>query len=270
MSNSDQEAKTLVQKQFGDKAAAYASSAVHAQGASLSRVVELVQPQSHWLVLDVAAAAGHTAHIFAPHVAQVVATDLTWNMLPQARQLAEQKKLSNESFAAGDAELLPFATHSFDLVTCRIAPHHFPHIDQFVRECKRVLKPGGTVAIVDNIVPDTQSKKKKEQVAYEAAGQYINAFEKLRDPSHGRCLGVWEWEKMLKAAGFSHIYHETARKKMEFDDWAGRMVQDPADLTRLRVMLLQAPEVAKQFLTPLVTGAKIEFFLSEAIFIGKS
>jgi hypothetical protein len=48
------------------------------------------------------------------------------------------------------------------------------------------------------------------------------------------------------------------------------MVQDPADLTRLRVMLLQAPEVAKQFLTPLVTGAKIEFFLSEAIFIGKS
>lgn len=270
MGNSDQEAKILVQKQFGDKAAAYASSAVHAQGASLSRVVELVQPQKHWFMLDVATAAGHTAHIFAPHVAQVVATDLTWNMLPQARQLAEQKNLSNETFAAADAEILPFPAHTFDLVSCRIAPHHFPHIDQFVRECARVLKPGGTIAIVDNIVPNTGSKKKKEQGAYEAAGQYLNAFEKLRDPSHGRCLGVREWEKLLKAAGFSHIYHETARKKMEFDDWAGRMVSDPADLTRLRVMLLQAPEVAKQFLTPLVTGAKIEFFLSEAIFIGKS
>ena len=72
--------KELVKKQFGANAAAYATSAVHAQGASLARLVELVQPQPGWRMLDVAAAAGHTAFAFAPHVAQVIATDLTPEM----------------------------------------------------------------------------------------------------------------------------------------------------------------------------------------------
>ena len=69
--------KELVQKQFGEHAEAYATSRVHAQGASLKRLVELIQPQADWRVLDVATAAGHTAYAFAPHVAHVTATDLT-------------------------------------------------------------------------------------------------------------------------------------------------------------------------------------------------
>ena len=67
--------KTLVQQQFGAHAAAYATSAVHAKGASLGRLVELVQPKSDWRALDIATGAGHTAAAFAPHVAHVIASD---------------------------------------------------------------------------------------------------------------------------------------------------------------------------------------------------
>src|SRR5688572_11157475 len=113
--------KELVQKQFGTHAEAYATSRVHAQGASLKRLVELIQPQADWQVLDVATAAGHTAYAFAPHVAHVVATDITPEMIPVAAKLAAEKGISNVTLESADAEELPYANGSFNLVTCRIA-----------------------------------------------------------------------------------------------------------------------------------------------------
>ena len=155
--------KRKVQEMFGGKADAYATSRVHAKGASLQRLVELIEPRSHWVGIDIATAAGHTAHILAPHVSRMVATDITIDMLPKATSLALEKGLSNVETAGTDAENMAFADHSFDLVTCRITPHHFPDIPKFVSEAWRILKPGGVFAVVDNVVPSTGSKKKKER-----------------------------------------------------------------------------------------------------------
>ena len=63
----------LVREQFGAHANDYATSPVHAQGASLARLVELTKPQRDWTVLDVSTGAGHTALTFAPLVEQVTA-----------------------------------------------------------------------------------------------------------------------------------------------------------------------------------------------------
>ena len=76
--------KSLVRSQFGASAAAYATSKVHAKGASLGRLVELVKPQRSWRALDIATGAGHTAAAFAPHVASVVASDITPETNPYA------------------------------------------------------------------------------------------------------------------------------------------------------------------------------------------
>jgi protein-L-isoaspartate O-methyltransferase len=62
---------SLIQRKFGEAAAEYAASAVHARGASLARLVELVDPKPSWRVLDVATGAGHTGLAFAPRVARV-------------------------------------------------------------------------------------------------------------------------------------------------------------------------------------------------------
>ena len=72
-----------VQSQFGRAAADYATSSVHAQGESLARIVELTAPKKTWEALDVATGAGHTAAIFAPHVASMIASDITDEMLHQ-------------------------------------------------------------------------------------------------------------------------------------------------------------------------------------------
>src|SRR5215510_9306880 len=96
--------KSLVQQQFGAHAAAYSTSTVHAKGASLARLVELTKPHKTWRALDVATGAGHTAAAFAPHVASVVASDLTEEMLTEAAALAAAKGYANMETARADAE----------------------------------------------------------------------------------------------------------------------------------------------------------------------
>jgi ubiquinone/menaquinone biosynthesis C-methylase UbiE len=260
--------KDLVKEQFGAAAQSYAVSKVHAQGASLNRLVELVNPQADWQVLDVATGAGHTAFTFAPHVAHVTATDITPEMLATAKTLAQQKQLNNVAFREADAEALPFADATFDLVTCRIAPHHFGDVARFLAESARVLRPGGTLAVVDNIVPGSQQEG-VEAAELRAAGQYINDLEKVRDPSHNRCLSLWEWVDAFQTAGFAVVYDEVAPKEIELVDWAQRMTTDAEILLRLREMVIHAPSAVADFLTPRQTEQGLLFYLQEAIIVGR-
>jgi ubiquinone/menaquinone biosynthesis C-methylase UbiE len=261
--------KTLVQQQFGAHAAAYATSTVHAKGASLGRLVELVGPQRHWQALDVATGAGHTAAAFAPHVARAVASDLTEELLQEAAKLAASKGLANMETARADAEALPFADAGFDLVTCRIAPHHFPDIPAFVGEVWRVLKAGGTFALVDNIAPDNLSTPGFSGPELRDAALTYNAFEKIRDPSHGRCLGMAECSEVLSDTGFEIVHTERLPKDMEFEPWAERLGADAATIARLRSMLTEGAPALQAFLKPRLVEGKLWFTLDEAIVIAR-
>ena len=163
----------LIRQQFGAHARAYAASAVHAQGASLARLVELTQPQRNWSVLDVSAGAGHTALTFAPRVARVIAADLTPQMLDQARQGAQERGITNIEFREADAHALPFGDHLFDLVTNRLALHHYLNARKAIAEMARVCRRGGIVALVDNVVPPDR-----------LTSFYINDFEKCLNQLH--------------------------------------------------------------------------------------
>lgn len=244
-----------IKEQFGANAASYAVSKVHAKGASLARLVEMVETQPDWLVLDIATAAGHTAFAFAPHVAQVWATDITPEMLDLAQQQAQERGLKNVAVEYADAEDLPYEAGKFDLVTCRIAPHHFMNVHPFMRESARVLKPGGILAIVDNVVPEG------------AAGDYVNAFEKFRDPSHGRCLSMNEWHKAYSQVGLSLLHEETLDKAMPFEFWAKR--HEALTVRFLRAMLSEVGGEAAAFLRPQFEAGKTTFYLREGLFIGQ-
>lgn len=266
---SDATPKSIVQQQFGANAAAYATSAVHAKGASLARLVELVGPHKDWAVLDVATGAGHTAAAFAPHVARVVASDLTPQMLDQAAKLAREKGYANMTTASADAEKLPFPDKSFDVVTCRIAPHHFPNIPAFLAESLRVLKPGGTFALVDNVSPDEIVTPGHSAAALGEAAAAYNTFEKVRDPSHGRALTTAEWIADVKAAGFALEHTEHAPKAMDFDGWCKNMSVPGNLVPQLRAMLENAAPALAAFLQPRNEGGKLGFTLCELILIAR-
>lgn len=242
-------------EQFGANAEAYVTSEVHAKGASLERLVALVKPKSNWGVLDVATGAGHTAFAFAPLVAQVTATDITPEMLIQAEHLADRRGLRNVVFEIADAAKLPYAEDSFDLLTCRIAAHHFPDIALFVAEAARTLRAGGFLAVVDNVVPPGP------------VGDYVNAFEKFRDPSHAQCWSLEEWVKSFAQAGFSLRQRETLAKRLDFRFWAQR--HDQIMQSYLRALLLEAGLPATAFLQPRTDDGYLSFRLVEGILIGQ-
>lgn len=247
--------RASIQEQFGANAASYAISRVHARGASLGRLVELLPTRPDWAVLDVATAAGHTAFALAPHVERVWATDITAEMLELAREQARARGIDNVTVEYADAEALPYPDATFDLVTCRIAPHHFGDVNPFLGEAVRVLKPGGRLAVVDNVVPPGP------------VGDYVNAFEKLRDPSHGRCLSMEEWRADFAAHGLTLEQSEILGKEMDFDFWAKR--HDPAMQAYLRAMLSQAGDAVAAFLQPRVEPEGTRFTLREGLLIGR-
>ena len=261
--------KALVQSQFGVNAANYATSNVHAKGASLARLIELVKPQRHWQALDVATGAGHTALAFAPHVAQVIASDLTPEMLQQAAKLAADKSITNVSTQLADAEALPFADATFDLVTCRIAPHHFPDIPVFVAEVWRTLKPGGTFALVDNVAPDLETTPGFTKAELRDADFSYNAFEKIRDPSHGRALTTAEWVEIVADTGFTVAHREHQPKAMDFAAWCKNMNVASDTVPRLEAMLREAAPALKAFLQPGDGDGKLGFVLAELILIAR-
>jgi ubiquinone/menaquinone biosynthesis C-methylase UbiE len=259
--------KELVQRQFGAHAAAYGTSIVHAKGASLKRLVELVAPQPDWQALDIATGAGHTAAAFAPYVAHVIASDLTEEMLAQAQALARRQGHANMETARADAEALPFPAAQFDLVTSRIAPHHFFNVAAFLAEAWRVLKLGGRFALVDNLAPDEALFPGIPGPELAAAAAAYNALEKLRDPSHVRCLGLLEWTRCIREAGFDILHQEQLAKDTEFAPWAERQTPDAATLGELRATVLNAPPALGAFLKPRLEGDKLWFTLAEAIVI---
>jgi ubiquinone/menaquinone biosynthesis C-methylase UbiE len=247
--------QSLSQTQFGRNAAEYLTSKPHAQGRSLDRLVALAAPQPDWHVLDVATGAGHTAYAFAPHVARVWATDITDEMMRLVRAEAEKRKLANVRVAYAKAEALPFEDGVFDLVTCRIAPHHFDSIAAFLDEVRRVLKPDGAFALVDNVVPAG------------SVGDFVNAFERFRDPSHLRAWTTEEWRTALARHAFRIAHEEELSKDMEFASWAGR--HDANMQAFLRAMLDETTPAVKEFLDPKGNGSALTFRLREALFIAK-
>ena len=242
--------KELVQQRFGANAANYVGSTVHAKGASLEGLVNAVQPDSSWTGVDIATGAGHTAIAFAPHVSHMLATDLTEEMLEQVRKLVKEKGLGNVDTAHADAEAMPFEDGAFDLVTCRIAPHHFPDIAKFVAECHRVLKPGGKFALVDNVSPDSTTTPGFNDAELQEAAASYNTFEKVRDPSHGRAWTPTEWLDCMTATGFQVTHQELLDKAMSFKAWCKNQ-SVPEDLVPgLAEMLNQATPAFSAYIRP--------------------
>src|SRR6516162_504310 len=98
--------EALVGNQFGSQAAAYLHSAVHAQGADLTALVALAQDLREPRVLDLGCGGGHVTFGAAPHAREVVAYDLSGEMLAAVARAAADIGLTNVTTQQGPAELL--------------------------------------------------------------------------------------------------------------------------------------------------------------------
>jgi ubiquinone/menaquinone biosynthesis C-methylase UbiE len=204
--------EALVGGQFGSRAAAYLGSAVHSQGEDLQALAALVEGRGDARVLDLGCGGGHVSYRVAPHVRDVVAYDLSPEMLDVVARAATERGFGNIVTRQGVAESLPFEDASFDFVMSRFSAHHWRDFDAGLREAARVLKDDGTAVFVDCISPGPP-----------LLDTFFQAVELLRDPSHVRDYSRAEWDAALTRAGFVPGAGRQHRLRMHFAVWIERM-----------------------------------------------
>jgi ubiquinone/menaquinone biosynthesis C-methylase UbiE len=246
--------KNDVQLQFGKSANSYVSSTIHKDGKDLQKLVEIVKMNGTEMLLDIATGGGHTANAFAPFVKKVTALDLTSEMLLAAEKFINSNGNQNVEFKKGDAENLPFSDEVYDIVTCRIAPHHFPNVNKFVEEVYRVLKPTGHFLLDDNVVPEEND-----------FDQFYNKIEKCRDYSHFRAWKKSEWLSMLERAGFDIYEWHRFDKTFRFESWCNRMNLPQDEKEKLAQYILQASNKIRDKFRVVIEDDQVISFQGEAI-----
>jgi demethylmenaquinone methyltransferase/2-methoxy-6-polyprenyl-1,4-benzoquinol methylase len=112
-------------------------------------MVEWLNPQPGWRVLDVAGGTGDIAFRIADMArgrggeAALTVCDINADMLGEGRRRAVAKGETGIEWVCGDAEKLPFPDAHFDAYTIAFGIRNVTHIDAALREARRVVKPGG-------------------------------------------------------------------------------------------------------------------------------
>lgn len=241
------------QRQFGRQASFYSISRSHASGDSLAATVEAAAARGHERALDIATGTGFTACALAPRVRRMVASDITPEMLAEAKKLGVERELTNLDYMLAVAESLPVRSASFDLVTCRIAAHHFTGLEQAIEEMVRVAAHGGAIVICDTVSPED-----------EEARAWMNDVEKRRDPTHIRNLAPSEWQALLEGHGQRVTSLVMTKTRQEFYDWCRRAGVPPEDATLLRRDFLSAPPAAAEAFEIRPSDGRIDFVWDSA------
>lgn len=245
-----------VQEQFGPSAAAYVTSPGHAAGDDLEHLLAWGRARRPGRALDVATGGGHTALAFAGVARRVVAFDLTEPMLAAARGFARARGATNIAFVGGDVEALPFPAGTFDVATCRIAPHHFPNPAAAIREISRVLTPSGSLLLEDILGHDDAD-----------CAAFITEIERRRDPSHVRAYRAREWMAMLRGAGLTIIDETVMPKVRPWAEWTGRMRMSAEALRALEDYVRAAPAPRREAFQFRLTTDGVESFTDRMILL---
>jgi ubiquinone/menaquinone biosynthesis C-methylase UbiE len=246
--------QALVGNQFGSQAEAYLSSAVHAQGADLGALATLVKDQNDSRVLDLGSGAGHVTFHVATRAKEVIAYDLSSEMLDVVARAAAERGLRNVVTQKGVAEQLPFTNESFDYVLTRYSAHHWHDFEAALREVSRVLKPGGIAGFVDAVSPGAP-----------LLDTYLQAIELLRDPSHVRNYSRAEWEAAMVRAGLHPASVTPFRVRLDFVSWVERMRTPKVQVEAIRALQIAMSEgVTRHF----DIGSDGSFTLDVAMFVG--
>jgi ubiquinone/menaquinone biosynthesis C-methylase UbiE len=234
---------TFVAEQYAPRAQDYVTSINHSTGDDLDQIEAELRGCDTARVLDLGCGGGHVSYRAAPHVAEVVACDVTASMLEVVTKTAAERGLSNITVQQAAAEQLPFEDASFDVVLCRFTAHHWQNMEAGLREARRVLKRPGRAVFIDVIAPSDR-----------VLDTHIQAVEVLRDPSHVRNYTMAEWVAALSRSGFS-VERMNARKlRMDFPVWIARTRATLEHAGAIRSLQAGAPVIVRQYFAIAVDG----------------
>jgi ubiquinone/menaquinone biosynthesis C-methylase UbiE len=208
--------REAIQKQFARTAEAFSKTAVRDTPEVLAEKVEFAKPLPTDVALDVACGPGAYSLALASRVKFARGIDITTEMIHRARAFQAEQQIANAAFDCGEAEALPYADDTFDLVTCQMSFHHMPKPEAALAEMVRVAKPAGRIVVIDTLAPESDEKF-----------ELHNAIEESRDPSHTSALRLTTFLTMFDNCGLEILRQSLKRRQRSFNHWMLRAGLEP-------------------------------------------
>ena len=178
------------------------------------RVVDLLIPKKPESILDIATGTGDLAlALTATKASRIVGLDISAGMLSVGKNKVKLENLENTiEMVIGDSEALTYDDNSFDAVTVAFGVRNFENLELGLSELFRVLKPGGTLVILETAVPSRfpfkQGYKFHTQVIIPLMGKLFTrdqaAYKYLSDSAavfpHGK-----QFNNILEKMGFIEV-----------------------------------------------------------------
>lgn len=147
-------------------------------------------------IADLGAGEGTFSQLLALHAKRVIAVDNSEKMVEFGAKLARRQRLRNLEYRLGDLESVPIGDGEMDVAFFSQSLHHAQHPERAIAEARRILKPGGRIAILDLL---------------------RHQFEEARELYADVWLGFTEYElqSYLKKAGFRNIHTAIVHREPE-------------------------------------------------------
>ncbi|HZO97945.1 MAG TPA: methyltransferase domain-containing protein [Gaiellaceae bacterium] len=213
-------------RRFGETAALVAARQDERAAEERERLRRLLTPTGDERVLDVGTGAGALALALAPFVREVVGIDVVPELLAEGRRRAP----ANVELVEADAAALPFERASFDLVCTARTLHHLARPERVLAEMSRVLRPGGTMLVVDQLAPSDP-----------LAAIELNAFERARDPSTTRVLADVDLRSLFDANGLVLRHAELVRERRDLERYLDLAACEGPERERARTLAPRDP-----------------------------
>jgi ubiquinone/menaquinone biosynthesis C-methylase UbiE len=178
-------------------APAYRATFAHATSAFIEALLDAARVEAGMQVLDVACGPGLIAGAAQRRGAVAIGLDFSAAMIALARTAHPRIR-----FEESDAEAMPFADRSFDVVVSNFGIHHVPDPVRALSEARRVLRPDGRIALTSWAA---SAENTAWQLLYEAISTHGDLQAAKMPPSGGSLRNPEYLLRVLTAAGFAEI-----------------------------------------------------------------
>ena len=157
----------------------------------LKAILDFLPIQPGMKILDLGTGSGYLSFPVAKCCpdAEIVGLDIVDKALEVNRAKAKEENIRNLSFVNYDGMDFPFADGAFDMVITRYALHHFPKINDTLREISRVLKPHGKLFLSDPAPNDNDDER------------FVYAYMQLKKDGHIKFYTKNEWICICRKCG---------------------------------------------------------------------
>ena len=228
-------------------------------------MVDHLEPRPGMRVLEIAAGPGDTGFLAAKRLdgGRLLSTDLSPSMVESARKRGAELGITNAEYRVLDAQAMDLADESFDGVLCRWGFMLMPDPLASLRECKRVLVPGGRLVFAVFTGPE-------ENPFASLPARILMEWGFLPKPTDGWHPGILALADrtrllmLIDRAGFASVHIEPVDMTWTFadaDDYWAFLV----DLTALGPLVRSLPEEMKTKFRSAIDGAVARFSTGDRI-----